>query len=247
MTVLTDLSEMRKIRESGKIIKEIFEKIPAMIKPGKTTAELDKEVEEMIRERGGEPAFKGYRGFPGSICASINEVVVHGIPSRDVVLKDGDLISIDIGAKKNGYYSDAAKTFAVGRVSDEAKRLVSATRDSLAAGIKEAVAGNRLYDISHAIQSVVQERGFEEVRAFVGHGVGKALHEPPEVPNWGEKGKGIKLVEGLVLAIEPMVNEGTRNVEVLGDGWTVVTKDRKLSAHFEHTIIVGRKKAEQIT
>jgi len=196
---------------------------------------------------GGDPAFKGYRGYPSASFISVNEVVVHGIPSDEIEIKDGDIISIDIGVKKNGYYTDAARTFPVGNISKDAARLIKVTEESLFAGIAMAITDNYLYDISNAIEKKVAEHGFQEVRMFVGHGIGKNLHEPPEVPNWGEKGKGPRLKKGLVLAIEPMVNVGTRDVEVLNDGWTAVTRDGKLSAHFEHTIIVGDRKAEALT
>lgn len=247
MTILTKESEIRKLRESGKIITEIFSLIEKSIKPGVSTAQLDREIEEIIRSRDAEPAFKGYKGFPATICASVNEVVVHGIPSEKTVLSEGDIIGIDVGVKKNGYYADAARTFTVGTISDEARRLVEVTRESLKAGINQAVAGRRVSDISIAIQSVARKAGYEEVRAFVGHGIGRNLHESPEVPNWGEKGKGPILKEGLLLAIEPMINAGTREVKVKSDGWTAVTADGKLSAHFEDTIIVGSKQAERIT
>jgi methionyl aminopeptidase len=247
MTILTDAREIRKIRECGLIIRKIFERLNKNIEPGISTAELDRAVAKMIADNGAEPAFKGYRGYPAVICASINEEVVHGIPSESRILKEGDIVGIDVGVKKNGYFTDGARTYAVGKVSDGAMDLMDATAESLKNGIKEAVAGNKLFDISNAIETTVRNRGYQEVRAFVGHGIGKELHEPPEVPNWGEKGKGIRLVEGLLLAIEPMVNKGTRDIEVLKDGWTAVTRDRKLSAHFEHTIIVGKNRAEALT
>ena len=247
MTILNKEGEIRKLRESGKIISEIFSLIKKRVKPGVSTLELDHEIEDIIRSKGAEPAFKGYKGYPATICASVNEVVVHGIPSSDIVLSEGDIIGIDVGVKKNGYFADAARTFLVGRVSNEARRLVRVTEESLLAGINFAVAGNRVSDISNAIQEVAQREGYQEVRAFVGHGIGKSLHEAPEVPNWGEKGHGPVLKEGLLLAIEPMINVGTREVKVKSDGWTAVTADGKLSAHFEDTIIVGKVKAERIT
>lgn len=247
MTVLTSNVEISKMREAGKIISEIFCLAEDWIKEGVSTEDLDRKVEKVIRASGAEPAFKGYRGFPASICASVNDVVVHGIPSERTVLAEGDIIGIDVGVKKNGYFADAARTFTVGKVSEEVQRLVDVTRNSLLAGIEQAIAGNHLYDISNAIQVVVQEAGFQEVRSFVGHGIGKKLHEEPEVPNFGEKGRGPKLKEGLALAVEPMVNAGTRELKVLADGWTAVTKDGKFSAHFEDTIIVGKEKAEIIT
>jgi methionyl aminopeptidase len=247
MTVLTNEAEICKIREAGRILKEVFAKVESEIAVGVSTAFLDNLAEETILKMGGEPAFKGYKGYPTTTCASVNDVVVHGIPSGKKILAEGDILSLDIGLKKNGFFADSAKTFAVGKISDEAQRLIKATKESLYEGIKKAVSGNRLTDISNAIQRSIEKNGYEEVRTFVGHGIGRELHEPPEVPNWGEKGKGIKLKEGLLLAIEPMVNEGTRKVKVLDDGWTAVTCDAKLSAHFEHTIIVGKKKAEILT
>jgi methionyl aminopeptidase len=247
MTILTSKAEIRKIRESGKVVKEILAYAEDMIEEGISTADLDREIEKLIIERGGEPAFKGYKGYPSTICASVNNVVVHGIPSEKVILKKGDIISVDVGVKKQGYYTDAAITLAVGKISKEAQRLVSVTKKSLHKGLKEAVAGNRVSDISNAIETIVKENGFEEVRAFVGHGIGKELHEFPEVPNWGERGRGPRLKEGMIIAIEPMVNQGTRRIKIMPDGWTAVTEDGKLSAHFEHTVIVGKKEAEILT
>lgn len=247
MTILTDFAEVQKIRESGKIIKKVFSWLAGNIKEGVSTLFLDNRIEEIILENGGKPAFKGYKGYPATICASVNEEVVHGIPSGNKILKNGDIVSIDVGAVKNGYYTDAARTYSVGRISDEARRLVSVTERCLKEGMKMAVAGNRVSDISHAIEQAVKKAGFKEVRAFVGHGIGLKLHEPPEVPNWGAGSKGMVLAEGLVLAIEPMVNAGTRDVKILEDGWTAVTEDGRLSAHFEDTIIVGKTKAEALT
>lgn len=247
MTILRTKEELDRIRASGAIIKEIFDLIEKDVRPGVSTAEIDRKVQDFILDRGAKPAFKGYRGYPASICASVNEVVVHGIPSEDIVLRDGDIVGIDVGVKKNGFFADAARTFAVGRISTAARELINATRESLAEAVKKAVAGNRLSDISHAVQSLAEKRGYREVRAFVGHGIGRGLHESPEVPNWGEKGKGLVLKEGLVLAIEPMLNAGTRDIKIMHDGWTAVTADKRLSAHFENTVIVGREKAETIT
>ncbi len=247
MTILTDEGEVRKIKACAEVIKKVFFQIEKILKEGVSTVQLDQYAETIIHECGGEPAFKGYKGYPVSICASRNEVVVHCVPSSKVVLSDGDIISIDVGVKKNGYFTDAARTFMIGRPDKETKRLVDTVKESLEKGIEQAVAGNTVLDISNAIQAVAEREGFEEVRKFVGHGLGRHLHESPEVPNWGEKGKGSLLKEGLVLAVEPMFNAGTREVRVLPDGWTAVTRDGKLSAHFEETIIVGRKKAEIIT
>jgi methionyl aminopeptidase len=247
MTILKTKEELDRIRSSGKVIRDIFDLIARDLCPGVSTAEIDRKIEKLILKSGAEPAFKGYKGYPSTICASVNDVVVHGIPSDDVVLRDGDIVGVDVGVKKNGFFADAARTFPVGRISREAGDLIDVTRESLMAGIKKAVAGNRLSDISNAIQNVARRGGYREVRAFVGHGIGENLHESPEVPNWGEKGKGLLLKEGLVLAIEPMLNVGTRDVRIMKDGWTAVTADRKLSAHFENTVIVGMKNAEIIT
>ncbi|MBU1084018.1 MAG: type I methionyl aminopeptidase [Candidatus Omnitrophota bacterium] len=247
MTILKNKEEIRKIRNAGRIIREIFLAIKPLIKEGISTADLDGIVERLILEKGGRPAFKGYRGFPASICASVNDVVVHGIPSEDTVLSDGDIISVDVGVEKDGYFADAARTFPVGRVDGEAARLIEVTERCLSEAIVKAKAGGRLSDISHVVETIAADEGFKEVRAFVGHGIGKELHESPEVPNWGAPGKGPVLKEGLVLAIEPMINGGTRDIEIRSDGWTAVTKDGRLSAHFEDTVIIGKEKAEIIT
>jgi len=247
MTILTDKADLDKIRESGRIIKDVFTGVRSMIAEGVTTAEIDREAEKVITGAGGRPAFKGYKGYPATICASVNDVVVHGIPSEEIKLKRGDIVSIDVGVEKNGFFADAARTFAVGEISPAAERLMRVTESSLREGIKKAVAGYRVSDISNAVQCEVEKEGFQEVRTFVGHGIGRQLHEPPEVPNWGEKGRGKKMKKGLVLAIEPMVNEGAREVDIKEDGWTAVTCDGKLSAHFEHTVIVGDNEAEIIT
>lgn len=247
MTILSNERDIRRIREAGKVVKDVLAWMKKNVKAGTSTEELDRQAEKIILTSGAEPAFKGYKGYPATICASVNETVVHGIPSKETLLREGDIIGIDVGVKKNGFYADAARTFIVGKADKETVRLVDVTRACLNEGIKRAVAGNRVSDISNAIQTLAQKEQFEEVRTFVGHGTGRHLHESPEVPNWGEKGKGPVLKEGLVLAIEPMINAGTRGVRVLADGWTAVTMDGKLSAHFEDTIIVGRKKAEIIT
>jgi len=247
MTVLRTKEDTRRIREAGRIVKEVLALLKKRIREGVSTAELDREAEDLIRANEAEPAFKGYKGYPATICASVNEVVVHGIPSGDIVLRTGDIIGVDVGVKKNGFFADAARTFAVGRVDTAARRLIEVTRECLEAGIAQAVEGNRVSDISNAIQMTAQKAGFKEVRKFVGHGIGRNLHEAPEVPNWGEKGKGPELKKGLLLAIEPMINMGTRDIDILDDGWTAVTRDGKLSAHFEETVIVGLKKAEIIT
>jgi len=208
--------------------------------------ELDKVAEEFIRDNSAEPAFKGYQGFPNTLCASPNEEVVHGIPN-DKPLEDGDIISIDCGVCKNGFYGDSAYTYCVGSVDEATKELLKTTKDSLYAGIDAAVEGNRLGDISFAIQSKVREKGYGIVRELVGHGVGKELHEEPQVPNYGARGRGVKLQEGLVLAIEPMINLGTEKIKWLKDGWSVITADGKPSAHYEHTIVVMKDRAEVLS
>lgn len=229
--------EINILREAGRIVAESHDLVKKLIKPGVSTFELDKAVEDFIRSKGALPAFKGYQGFPGTICASINEEVVHGIPS-DRRLKDGDIISVDIGSIVNGYYGDAAKTFCVGNVDDEKKRLIEVTRKSFYEGIKFAKEGYRLSDISHAIQDCVESVGFSIVRDYVGHGVGKKMHEDPQIPNFGKPNRGPRLQKGMVLAIEPMVNMGTYHVKVLQNNWTVVTNDGKPSAHYENTIAI---------
>lgn len=248
MTYIKEENDLERIRDCGRLLREVFRRLDANIGAGMSTLEIDREVEEMIVEGGGIPAFKGYKGFPAAICASVNEVVVHGIPSDKVILKDGDIVAIDIGVKKNGFYTDAAKTYAIGKVSDGAASLIKAAEEALREGIKKAVTGNRVSDISGAIENTIKKAGYMEVRAFVGHGVGRSLHEDPEVPNWKTKRPGMIMKEGLVLAIEPMVNAGGREVKVSRDNWmTAVTADGGLSAHFEHTVIVGREKAEELT
>ena len=206
--------------------------------PGVTTAEIDRLAEEYIRSQGGEPNFKNYEGYPATACISINNEVIHGIPSAKRKLRAGDIVSIDLGAKFDGYHGDNAATFACGDISDEAKRLMDATRESLYEGIKAARAGGRIGDIGHAVQAYVEARGYTVVRQFVGHGVGTHLHEAPEVPNFGTPGRGVRLIPGMTIAIEPMVNAGAAGVEVQPDGWTVLTKDGSLSAHFEHTVAI---------
>jgi methionyl aminopeptidase len=248
---LKSAEEIECIRESGRIVAEVLKLVGAQIRPGVTTMELDQVAEDYIRSMGAEPAFKGYGWdksnlFPATLCMSIDDEVVHGIPSKRI-LKDGELLSIDVGAKKNGFYGDGAWSFAVGEVSGEKTRLMRVTQESLAKGIEQAVAGNRVHDISNAVQQYVESHGFSVVRDLVGHGVGKKLHEEPSVPNYGEPGTGPLLKEGMTLAIEPMVNAGTWRVKVALDGWTVLTVDGKPSAHFEHTIAIKNGKAEILT
>lgn len=237
MIYIRSREEIEKIRESNRIVAETITLLGTHIKPGITTLELDKLAEDFIRSQGAEPAFKGYNGFPATICASIDEQVVHGIPSKRE-LREGEIIGIDIGALKDGYYGDSAFTFAVGQVDETRQQLMRVTEESLYRGIAQARAGNHLSDIGHAVQSYVESNGFSVVRSLVGHGIGTQLHEPPEVPNYGIPGRGPELKPGMCLAIEPMVNVGTFEVESLEDGWTIVTVDRKPSAHFEHTIAI---------
>jgi methionyl aminopeptidase len=238
-----DLSLMR---ESGKTLAKILKKVQESIRIGITTLQIDELAEDLCRQAGAAPAFKGYRGFPASICTSVNEEIVHGIPSQKR-LKEGDIISVDLGINYNGYFSDAAVTLPVGKISSGARKLIDVTKESLAKGIKATQANNRLTDISYAIQSYVERHGFSVVRQFVGHGIGRQLHEEPEIPNFGRPHRGPQLKEGMVLAIEPMVNMGTWESEVLEDSWTAVTKDRLYSAHFEHTVAITKDGPEILT
>lgn len=237
MVILKLPDEIKKMRASNRIVADILAEIGNRIKPGVTTRDLDRLSEELTRKRGAQPAFKGYRGYPNSLCISVNSEVVHGIPS-DRVLMEGDIASLDFGVYYHGYYGDAALTVPVGKISDEAERLLEVTRNSLHKGIDAARAGNRLGDISASVQECVEKAGFSVVRDYVGHGIGKQLHEDPQVPNFGVRGRGIRLQVGMVLAIEPMVNLGTYRVCLQPDGWTVVTADGELSAHFEHSIAI---------
>ena len=235
----TDL-EISKIKKSSQIVALGLEKIKRQIKPGTTLLELDKIAEEHANSCGAKPAFKGYHAYPASLCTSVNDVVVHGIPSN-YALKEGDIIGIDYGVFFDGFYGDAAMTVAVGEVSDSAKKLIAVTKESLLLGISEAKPGNRLGDIGFAVQTHAESFGFSVVRNFVGHGIGKKLHEDPQIPNYGTRGKGIKIEVGMVLAIEPMVNAGHYETTVLDDGWTAVTRDHSLSAHYEHTIAITKE------
>ncbi len=246
MIVLRSDDEIRLIRQAGSILAEALEKLKRSVKPGVRTKDLDAIARDEIIKRGGYPAFKDYKGFPANICVSINEAVVHGIPSNRKI-KDGDIVSIDIGVKFKDYFADAAITVAAGRISDTAQKLIDVTEKALYIGIENALSGNRISDVSNSIQAHVESNGFSVVRALVGHGIGARLHEEPEVPNYGRPGTGPKIEPGMVLAIEPMVNEGAFDVETLEDGWTTITKDRSLSAHFEHTIAVREEKAEILT
>lgn len=236
MIILKTPQEIALIAQASRIVALTIAFLRERVKPGVTTADLDRWAEEFIVREGGRPAFKGYRGYPATLCTSVNEEVVHGIPSSRKRLEEGDIIGIDVGAIVEGYYGDAAVTVPVGQISEEAARLIRVTEAALAAGLEQVKVGNRLSDVSHAIQTVAEREGYSVVTDFVGHGIGRNLHEDPQVPNFGKPGEGPRLKEGLVLAIEPMVNVGRSEVEVLADRWTVVTRDRKLSAHFEHTI-----------
>ncbi|MGN0450645.1 MAG: type I methionyl aminopeptidase [Acutalibacteraceae bacterium] len=238
MIVLKTGRELNIMREACRISAGALQTAGKAVEPGVTTAEIDRLAEEYIRSQGGEPNFKNYEGYPATACISINNEVIHGIPSSKRKLRAGDIVSIDLGAKFDGYHGDNAATFACGDVSPEAKRLMDATRESLYEGIKAARAGGRIGDISHAVQAYVEARGYSVVRQFVGHGVGTHLHEAPEVPNFGTPGRGVRLIPGMTIAIEPMVNAGAAGVEVQPDGWTVLTKDGSLSAHFEHTVAI---------
>ena len=238
--------EIELMRIAGRIVAETHELLREVIRPGITTLELDTIAEAHIKKSGGIPAFEGYNGFPASICSSINEQVVHGIPGS-TMLKDGDIIGIDIGAVYEGYYGDAARSYGIGHIDDERERLLKVTEESFFAGIEHALAGKRLSDVSNAIQKHVESNGFSIVRDFVGHGIGSSMHEEPQIPNYGPPNKGPRLVAGMALAIEPMVNLGKYAVKVLKDGWTVVTADGKPSAHYENTIVITNGKPEILT
>ena len=235
--------EIELVRKSSLLVAKTHAEIAGLIKPGITTLALDKIAEEFIRDNGGVPAFKGYGGFPNTLCMSPNDQVVHGIPN-DRVLEDGEILSVDCGVVMNGYFGDSAFTYEVGEVDAETKQLLKVTKESLYKGIEMAVSGNRIGDIGYAVQKHAESFGYGVVRELVGHGVGKNLHESPEVPNYGRRGRGTKIQEGLVIAIEPMINMGTRKIMQHNDGWTITTIDNKPSAHFEHTIVVRKGKAE---
>jgi len=246
MIILKSKSEIDKMRMACHIVAEVLQELVRAARPGVSTLELDAIAERSIRARGAVPAFKGYRGFPKTLCASINEQVVHGIPSKRR-LKEGDIVGLDLGAKWDGYYGDAAVTIPVGSVTPVAEILLATAREALYLGIKEVSPGQHLSDISHTIQRYAEGAGYSVVRAFVGHGIGTALHEEPQVPNFGPPGRGPRLKVGMVLAIEPMVNIGDADVEILDDGWTVVTADGQLSAHFEHTVAITEAGPEILT
>ena len=239
--------EIGLMREGGRILAQVVERLHAQAKPGTSTMEIDEAVEAFIRSQGASPAFKGYRGFPATVCVSINEEVVHGIPSRRRRLKDGDIVGFDLGCIVDGYYADCAVTLPVGPIPADVQKLLDVTRESLELAILECRPDRRLSDVSHAVQRHVEAHGFGVVRAFVGHGIGRALHEEPQIPNFGEPGRGPRLRPGMVLAIEPMVTMGNYEVRILEDGWTAVTADGSLAAHFEHTIAVTESGPDVLT
>ena len=247
MIELKSAREIGLMRRGGHILSEVMDRLRASVKPGMSTLEIDTDVEEFIRARGAVPAFKGYRGFPATVCISINEEVVHGIPSPSRHVKECDIVGLDLGCIVEGYYADCAFTLALGEVPARVQELLDVTRENLERGITECRPGRRLSDVSHATQSHVERHGFSVVRAFVGHGIGLALHEEPQVPNFGDPGRGPQLRAGMVLAIEPMVTMGSWDVKILDDGWTAVTKDGSLAAHFEHTIAVTESGPEVLT
>jgi methionyl aminopeptidase len=244
---LKSAREIGLMRAAGHVLADVVQHLREIVKPGLSTLEIDEDVEAFIVARGAKPAFKGYRGFPATVCISINEEVVHGIPSAHRRLKEGDIVGLDLGCIVDGYYADCAFTLALGDVPPKVQQLLDVTRASLDLAIEECRPGRRLSDVSHAVQAHVEQNGFSVVRAFVGHGIGRALHEDPQVPNFGDPGRGPQLRPGMVLAIEPMVTMGSWEVKVLDDGWTAVTRDGSLAAHFEHTIAVTEADPEVLT
>ncbi len=244
MIFVKTAEEIELLRESNQLVGKTLGELAKHIRPGISTLELDRIAEEFICSHGALPGFKGYGGFPNTLCISVNDVVVHGIPSAKCILKEGDIVSVDCGTLKNGFYGDSAYTFEVGEVSEEVRKLLRVTKESLYKGIEKVMAGMRIGDIGHAVQSWCEASGFSVVREMVGHGVGRDLHEEPQVPNYGRQGQGVKLQEGMVIAIEPMINLGKRYVFQDNDGWTIRTRDKKPAAHFEHTVAVGEKGAD---
>ena len=238
MVIVKTARELSKMKDACRISAEALRVAGEAVKPGITTYEIDTIVRRYIEKQGATPSFLGYGGFPASACISVNNVVIHGIPSKKQILKEGDIVSVDVGAFYEGFHGDNAYTFACGKISDEAERLLDATKESLFEGIKMAVAGNRVGDIGNAVQQYVEARSYSVVRDFVGHGVGAKLHEDPSIPNYGTPGRGVRLLPGMTIAIEPMINQGTYEVRVLDDEWTTVTVDGRLSAHFEHTVAI---------
>ncbi|MGI6730587.1 MAG: type I methionyl aminopeptidase [Anaerovoracaceae bacterium] len=247
MIIIKSQQEIDIMRESGKVTALILSQLKDFIRPGISTLDIDNFVEDTILSNNMIPSFKGYNGFPGSACVSINEEVVHGIPSKDRILNEGDIVSIDVGTTYKGYVSDAARTYGVGAISEDAQRLISVTEESFFQGLKFCKVGYRLSDISAAIQEKAESEGYSVVREFVGHGIGREMHEEPQIPNYGRPGRGPRLVPGMALAIEPMVNQGGCEVEVLLDNWTVVTIDGKLSAHYENTVVITDGEPELLT
>lgn len=247
MIIIKSEEEIDLMRTSGKVTAYILKELENFIKPGMSTADIDRFVEETIDGNGMIPTFKGYGGFPASACVSVNEEVVHGIPSRKRIIREGDIVSVDVGATYKGYVSDAARTYAVGSISEEAQRLIDVTRDSFFEGLKYCKVGYRLSDISHAIQKRAEGAGFSVIRDFVGHGVGQNMHEEPQIPNYGRPGRGPRLTPGMVFAIEPMICEGDYDVETLSNNWTVVTLDGKLAAHYENTVVITDGEPELLT
>ncbi len=247
MIIIKSKREIEIMRTSGQVTKKILESLEGYIKAGISTAEIDEYVTEIILSNGMSPSFKGYNGFPASICASINEEIVHGIPSKKRVLSEGDIISIDVGCTYKGYVTDAARTYKVGKVDDVAEKIITAAKEAFFKGIEYCKPGYRVSDISNAIQLSVEGNGFGVIRELVGHGVGENMHEDPPIPNYGRPGKGARLQEGMVLAVEPMITEGTYEIDILDDNWTYVTRDRKLSAHYENTVVITNDEPELLT
>lgn len=247
MIIIKTPEQIRKMRDAGKIVAEVLALMEENVRPGISTYELDQIAEKHIVASKAVPTFKGYGGFPASICTSINEEIVHGIPRPDRILNEGDIISVDVGATFRGYVGDAARTFPVGEISQENARLIEVTKESFFKGIKKAVAGNRLGDISHGVQKHVERHGYSVIRDLVGHGVGENMHEDPSVPNYGKSGRGIRLATGLVLAVEPMVAAGHHSIKQLSDNWTYVTKDGSMTAHYENTFAISKGEAEILT
>lgn len=247
MIQLKNSEQLKEMREAGRITGEALLVARDNIREGMSTYELDRIIHDYILSQGAKPSFLGYGGFPASACLSVNDEVIHGIPSKHVILQDGDIVKIDVGAYKNGFHGDAARTVVVGRASEKAEKLIKVTRDSFFAGVEKFVAGNRLGDIGNAIDSLVVENGFSTVKRYIGHGIGKALHESPDVPNYGTPGRGARLCTGMVLAIEPMVNAGGEAVKEMPDGWTVKTADGSLSAHYENTVALTANGIEILT
>lgn len=247
MIIIKSEEEIELMRISGKVTAFILKELESFIRPGISTADIDKFVESTITSNGMIPTFKGYGGFPASACVSVNEEVVHGIPDKKRILKEGDIVSVDVGSTYKGYVSDAARTYPVGTVSDTAKKLMDTTRESFFAGLEYCKVGNRLSDISHAIQVRAESDGFSVIRDFVGHGVGQNMHEDPQIPNYGKPGRGPRLAKGMVFAIEPMICEGTYDVKTLSNDWTVVTLDGKLSAHYENTVVITDGEPQLLT